>query len=452
MFSRHSTAPSRNARLRTCLARAAAVVVLLGMAAGCGAGSALQAGQPPVPASWRSYAQTQGQALRTIDPEAADSSDLTFLAPALQDRRIVALGESGHGVAEFSQAKFRLVKYLHEQLGYDVLAFESSMLSCYLGDESMGELNPADVMRNSVFSVWSTTDVAKLFAYIQSTRGTTHPLTLAGFDIQVGTERELAARPAIFRDLVAQIDPAYAPQVFDMDAAFTQNFRRKAYIRANAAALKPKYEALASFLDVHMAELQSAYANRPLLPLVARQAAWGMSAYLDQLSASAAHHDATAYNGRDAAMAINVGVLADRMYPGKKIMLWAHNAHIERDRAAVSGDELSWTNMGHWLAQRYGATYFALGLFMYQGVAAHNDRTLYGIAPAPGRSVEALAHSTGAAYLFFDLAHPAPGEGAAWMSQPFTVRDWGNVPLTLVPRDQYDGVLVLDTVHPPQYL
>ncbi len=419
---------------------------------GCGANSALQAGSERVPSTWTAYAQSQAQPLKSIDPDNTDFSDLNFLAPILQDHRIVALGESGHGVAEFSEAKVRLVKYLHEQLGYDVLAFESSMLSCYQGNESMGELNPADVMRNSIFSVWSTTDVVKLFAYIQSTERTAHPLTLAGFDVQLGTQSEVVSRPDIFRDVVGVVDRGYAQQVFEMDTAFAQNFSRKRYILANASELRPKYQALATFLDVHMAELQEAYPDRPLFPMVVRQAAWGMTAYLDQLYASATGHESVANNVRDAAMAINFSVLADRMYSGKKIMVWAHNAHVQRDRAAVSGDKLHWTNMGRWLAEHYGSSLYSIGLFMYQGTATHNDRRVYTIAQAPARSVEGLAHSTGASYVFFDLAHAPASEGAAWTSQPFAARDWGNVTLTLIPRDQYDGVLVIDSVHPPQYL
>ncbi len=439
-------------RARRRFARLVATVTLLFFLLGCGAKSALQAGADAVPSTWTAYAQAQGQPLKSIDPDNTDFSDLSFLAPILQDRRIVALGESGHGVAEFSQAKIRLIKYLHEQLGYDVVAFESSMLSCYQGNESLGELNPADVMRNSIFSVWSTSDVAKLFAYIQSTQRTPHPLTLAGFDVQLGTQAEVLSRPAIFRDLAASVDPAYAQQVFAMDTEFTQNFGRKRYVLANAAELKPKYQALTAFLDAHMAELQQAYPDRPLFPLFVRQTAWGMSAYIDQLFASAAGHDSRANNVRDAAMAANFGVLADRMYPGKKIIVWAHNAHIERDRTAVSGDKLRWTNMGKWMADQYGSSLYTLGLFMYQGTAAHNDRRLYTIAQAPARTIEGLAHSTGASYVFFDLAHAPASEGAAWTSQPFAARDWGNVTLTLIPRDQYDGVLVIDTVHPPQYL
>lgn len=36
------------------------------------------------------------------------------------------LGEASHGVAESNWAKVRLIKFLHQQLGFDVVAFESS--------------------------------------------------------------------------------------------------------------------------------------------------------------------------------------------------------------------------------------------------------------------------------------------------------------------------------------
>jgi erythromycin esterase len=62
---------------------------------------------------------------------AGDFSDLAPLADFVGNRRIVLLGESGHGVAEFNHLKVRLVKYLHEELGFDVVAFESSFYECW---------------------------------------------------------------------------------------------------------------------------------------------------------------------------------------------------------------------------------------------------------------------------------------------------------------------------------
>ena len=124
---------------------------------GCGGAPVVQPTPPPLqtepPAEWVAYVQAQAHPLQSIDPLNTDYSDLAFLAPLLQGRNIVELGESGHGVAEFSQTKIRLIKYLHEQLGYDVMAFESSILSTYLANEQASQLTPTAFMQDSIFAV-----------------------------------------------------------------------------------------------------------------------------------------------------------------------------------------------------------------------------------------------------------------------------------------------------------
>ena len=60
-----------------------------------------------------------------------DFSDLQFLKPLLENKRIVQLGESSHGVAQFNQAKVRLIKFLHQECGFDIIAFESPIFGCF---------------------------------------------------------------------------------------------------------------------------------------------------------------------------------------------------------------------------------------------------------------------------------------------------------------------------------
>src|SRR3569833_356311 len=168
--------------------------ICLGMIlAGCGGGgtgSRSTQSATDLHTQWVDYVKANMKPLRTVDPLDTNYSDLSFLQGYLQGRDIVELGESGHGVAEFSQAKIRLIKYLHEQLGYDVMAFESSILSTYLATEKQAQWTPQELMQNSVFAVWSTTDVQELFSYIRLTQTTTQPLVLAGFDVQFTTPYE----------------------------------------------------------------------------------------------------------------------------------------------------------------------------------------------------------------------------------------------------------------------
>jgi hypothetical protein len=94
----------------------------------------LRAPAPPVdvfiPPEWVGWVQGQHVPIRSL-VAAGDFSDLAPLADFVGNRRIVLLGESGHGVAEFNHLKVRLVKYLHEELGFDVVAFESSFYECW---------------------------------------------------------------------------------------------------------------------------------------------------------------------------------------------------------------------------------------------------------------------------------------------------------------------------------
>ena len=53
------------------------------------------------------------------------------------------LGESGHGVAEFNHAKVRLIKFLHQQMGFDVIAFESGLFECFNADRHGGRAHGA---------------------------------------------------------------------------------------------------------------------------------------------------------------------------------------------------------------------------------------------------------------------------------------------------------------------
>jgi len=54
-----------------------------------------------------------------------DFADLRFFKDVLGERRLVQLGESGHGVGQFDSAKVRLIKFFHEQMGFDEKALES---------------------------------------------------------------------------------------------------------------------------------------------------------------------------------------------------------------------------------------------------------------------------------------------------------------------------------------
>ena len=62
--------------------------------------------------------------VRSISISENDVSDLEALGRDIGDARIVLLGEQTHGDGATFEAKARVVRYLHEHKGFDVLAFE----------------------------------------------------------------------------------------------------------------------------------------------------------------------------------------------------------------------------------------------------------------------------------------------------------------------------------------
>ena len=65
----------------------------------------------------------------SIEPQNTDFTDLSSLGNNIGEKKIVMLGEQ-HGDGSVILTKIRLVKYLHEKLGFNTIFFESSLSKC----------------------------------------------------------------------------------------------------------------------------------------------------------------------------------------------------------------------------------------------------------------------------------------------------------------------------------
>lgn len=430
-------------RLRQLAITAACVTALAAVVAGQGGNSA-----------WVSWAQANHHAVATVQSSDGDTfDDLQFFKTVLKDRRIVQLGESGHGVAEFNHAKVRLIKFLHQQLGYDVIAFESGLYECYAANQN-AVLTASLLMRSCIFGVWHTSEVLPLFEYIKSTQGTAQPLTLAGFDTQVSSSVGVFPRPAMFADMVRVVDPARAPQVMSLDQETllaVSSGGGSGHAVVHEARLTEFYGGLELMFQQHRARFEEAFPGSDA-PKVAERAAWSMLRFLEQLRAGSRPTSDPAETGsglRDFGMAGNLTFLANDLYRGRKIMVWAHNFHIRHDNAATASIQ---PTMGQWIHERFRNELYTIGLYMNQGTGANNSRVVYSISPAGANSMEWVMARSGAPILFMDFLHQARGDGNSWMFQSTLQREWGTNSFTMVPRNQYDGVLFIDTVKSPSYL
>jgi erythromycin esterase len=409
--------------------------------------------------AWVAWARDNHHPIATVQDFEGDTfADLQFFKEVIGNRRLVQLGESGHGVAEFNHVKVRLIKFLHQQMGFDVIAFESGLYECHAANDVVSrrpEIAALAVMRSCIFGVWHTDEVLPLFEYIKSTQGTSRPLTLAGFDTQTSSSVGVSTRPAFLANLVRAIDPARAATVEATDRTHLSAIYAAdsaGYARSNEGRLTEFYGALELFFQEHRARLEELFGPEP--PRVGERAAYSMLRYMEQLRApNTPTADRFASGGaiRDFGMANNLTFLANDLYPGRKIMVWAHNFHIRHDHFATSN--WSQPTMGQWVHERFRDQLYTIGLYMNQGNAALNNRSIYPIAPAAENSMEWIMAGAGPPLLFMDFLKQERAAGNSWMFEPTSQREWGrNPPFNMIPRNQYDGVLFIDTVRAPSYI
>jgi erythromycin esterase len=408
---------------------------------------------PTEPSERVAWAKGAAHPIRSLTYD-GDFSDLGFLATALQGKRLVQLGESGHGVSEFSLAKVRLIKFLHEQLGYDVIAFESSLFACWDADARAESLGGIGLLQSCPFTVWHVAEVLPLLEYVAATKKTARPLTLAGFDVQLSTLADLRRPPTVRRLFRAAGDTVAGDRWAAFDSTFWAAYRTArsademaAYIRTNYDALTGGYDSLAAAMVAQRPTLEAASGRAPVA--VALQSVRGMRAYLDELRSYLNQRLADEY--RDRGMADNVDFLLDSLYPGKKVILWAHNAHIRNDGKAVEPEP--WRNMGSWIAARRRAETYTIGFYMYRGAAAWNTGVSYSVlTPRDANTLETILYTARLRYAFYDVAHEPQTAGSQWLWDPIPALDWGTIPRTMVIRDEYDGIVFIDTTKEPKYL
>jgi len=291
---------------------------------------------PAVDSDRIAWLKTHAAALRSIDPADADFSDLEPIGRAIGEARIVMLGEQAHGDGPTFLAKTRLVRFLHEKCGFDVLAFESGLYDCHKAWRLLSEDKlPANrAVANGVFAIWTQSEqVRPLIEYLGQQAKTPRPLELAGFDCQFTAE---ASQTFLVDELTAFVEklPEKArpkeewEAIVDACRALTKapakvDARQKAAFVACRQALG----SIAAPENIPLAEFE-----------FWKQFIESAAAYADaqQFLVTTNFDDRLEYtNVRDPQMARNLVWLARTAYPNRKIIVWAASMHIMRNPASV---------------------------------------------------------------------------------------------------------------------
>ncbi|AZQ64324.1 hypothetical protein EI427_19535 [Flammeovirga pectinis] len=295
-----------------------------------------------------SYAQT-AQSLYTFD--SLSKENLQPLKELLGDTKYVLLGEPDHFHGNVFTAKIETVKFLHEEMGFDLIAFESGFYDLEKANEEIrkGE-NAKLAYLKSIFNIWNQSKEFHPFLdYVTENKST---LRVVGFDQQFSGQ--------------------YAEEFFERD--FKSYFSTEEAFKQWLAIITPvlnyegddkteKYEQFKSINERVIQELRNAKTpiKDDLLLTLHHLDRELYNHYINKLyEKDEATFKASDSNLRDEGMG-NTFLYLAKKYPSKKIIGWGATAHFSNQIDVLDEQQFkSFKPMGSYIKRALGKEVFIL--------------------------------------------------------------------------------------------
>lgn len=353
-----------------------------------------------------------------IQLDDSDYSNFEFLDSLLKNKRIVMLGENTHGASEYFLLKNRIIQYLHEKLGYNVLTWESSFLDCYAVASHKTELSPQQMANGSLHFAYKSKQVIPVMTYIKNS-----DLILTGMDSQ----------PTVYSDATArflQRNPCFeglSDEIYFLDS-LAQTPSKYVWKKKNREALAGKYQ---NILD----KLKNVRCSSEDLEIIER----GLKDRINYLM--------KINNDRDERMADNLMWLLYKKYPNEKFIVYAHNAHIDRQNQKNSYANSK--SMAEFLPDSVMEISYVIGIFGFQGQARNNlSNAPYNFKPHPELSLENYLNHSGYGITFLDLENQIKTDSNSFLFKEMNTMYWGNIKDPKIVFEHYDGVILIDKITP----
>lgn len=378
--------------------------------------------QPP-PASFLEWIRRSAVPLATADPNHGND-DLHPLRDVIGNARIVALGEATHGTREIFQLKHRVLKYLVEALGFTVFAIEANWPESLAVNDYVlhGRGDPQKALSGMYFWTWDTQEVLAMIEWMRAYNASVgHEKKVKFYGVDIQTPR-VAAR--LVRQFLEQRDPVSAEKFRATLALFEQSKARSTYSKLEGAERKRVAQSLASLVGrFDRSKRRDAGAVGKHTAVLMRQHA----RMLQQVERMYAANIASGYGYgqlRDKAMAENTKWILDTEPPGARMVLWAHNGHIQES----PGRDYDWVTQGTHLKRMYGDRYLTIGFVFGQGAFQAWDLSntwpasavrRVEVGPAPVGSLGEALHRGNMPLFALDLREkPDASDARQWLATP----------------------------------
>lgn len=333
--------------------------------------------------------------IESISMDYENNRDLKALDSILKDNRILMLGENTHYDGSTLQAKGRLIQYLHESLGYNVVLYEAGQYDCWIMNEEMKNRS----LKTSIDSIgglglfnfwWNNKETQPLIKYYQKAKTSSSPIELGGFDIQFSGETLTAKRSKLLNEFFNKNNitiknfPLFSKYMNELP-----NFVYKGYVN-RLLSEKQKKDLLKEISQLE--GIVSQLKKNPENDIYTKyfndiknnfNKAWKY----EPGSMKSMHF-------RDSLMAKNLIRQIDSVYPKEKIIVWCANIHT-----FSAPYNKNYRPLGSYIKERYGKTSYMLDFSSYAKLNPSQNLT-----DKPGKlAVENIFHEMKTPYFIMDL-------------------------------------------------
>ncbi|MBW6483315.1 MAG: erythromycin esterase family protein [Vicingaceae bacterium] len=371
-----------------------------------------------------------------------------FLKEVLAGVEIVGLGEQSHSDGPTFEAKVRLIKFLHEDLGFNVIAFESGLYDCSKANELIKNRtieNDTNYLNRAIFGVWNCRELHQLAKYIDETQKTPNPLHLTGFDCQFAglTSRDYFIQDV--NDFLLYIENR-SNQKLNIDTARLNNSLKELAKYSNFFKKLSPEDTL--FLSNTIDTLLSVINTHNIVD--EQISFWKQVFKSVKVDYRKKYVYKTSPVLRDSMMAENLKWIVNEQYKNQKVILWSANTHLANSTKSVDSKYLSKNKlMGNYLKDEFSDKYYFMAFTSYGG-----DVTglwlidfIIKLRKKNKNSVEQFLYNIGYDYSFMDLRKQISENNPYF----YNSRIFGHNPDDMNLYKVVDGLFYIKEMYPATY-
>ncbi len=372
------------------------------------------------------------------------NNEIIQLKDKVKNAQVVMLGEANHGQGNVMSLNIEIIKYLHEELGFNVIAFESGFYDVYKAQKTIEQDgNVEKAFDKSVFPIWTKAcEFQELIKYIYNKRG---ELEIAGFDCQLTGEYSMYESIDDLEDLLSSNNLDYNIN-FDMLSnaflSFGERFEFPKTINYN------EFTKELAKVEKRMSVLQdkNRHKDASIWLQYIKSTKELARDYYNNNPAHIKKEDWIALNSnpRDAQMADNLLFYLNNN-PNKKVICWGASSHFANDFSSTNNEELKhFKPMGSYVKQKLGDKLISIANISASG-SFGIFKTENNVPKLPISSIEYKLNKKELFYQFVDLENNKTNDVFISSALEFT-------PIEAKWNDIYDAFLYVKEINPSTYL